>query len=37
MIDDQPKPAVDPVWIEKCEVVYSKWAGLKRANKRSCL
>ncbi len=28
MIDGKPEPAADPVWIDKYEVVYSKWDGL---------
>ena len=28
MIDGRPEPAADPVWIDKYEVVYSKWNGL---------
>jgi predicted deacylase len=28
MIDGDPAPATDPVWIDKYEVVYSKWDGL---------
>lgn len=28
MIDGEPEPAADPVWIDKYEVVYSKWDGL---------
>ncbi len=28
MIDGAPEPAADPVWIDKYEVVYSKWSGL---------
>ncbi len=28
MIDGPPEPAADPVWIDKYEVVYSKWSGL---------
>lgn len=28
MIDGKPEPAADPVWIDKYEVVYSKWSGL---------
>ena len=28
MIDGRPEPAADPVWIDKYEVVYSKWSGL---------
>jgi predicted deacylase len=28
MIGGRPEPAADPVWIDKYEVVYSKWNGL---------
>jgi len=28
MMDGKPEPAADPVWIDKYEVVYSKWNGL---------
>ncbi len=28
MIEGKPEPAADPVWIDKYEVVYSKWSGL---------
>ncbi|MCK7511876.1 MAG: succinylglutamate desuccinylase/aspartoacylase family protein [Desulfobacterales bacterium] len=28
MIDGAPEPAADPVWIDKYEVVFSKWSGL---------
>jgi predicted deacylase len=28
MMDGKPQPAADPVWIDKYEVVYSKWSGL---------
>jgi len=28
MIDGAPEPAADPVWIDKYEVVNSKWSGL---------
>ncbi len=28
MIDGRPEPATDPIWIDKYEVVYSKWNGL---------
>ena len=28
MIDGRPEPAADPVWIDKYEVVSSKWSGL---------
>jgi predicted deacylase len=28
MIEGAPEPATDPVWIDKYEVVYSKWDGL---------
>jgi predicted deacylase len=28
MADGRPEPAADPVWIDKYEVVYSKWNGL---------
>jgi predicted deacylase len=28
MIAGRPEPAADPVWIDKYEVVYSKWSGL---------
>ncbi len=28
MIDGQPEPATDPVWIDKYEIVRSKWNGL---------
>jgi predicted deacylase len=28
MISGAPEPAADPVWIDKYEVVYSKWDGL---------
>jgi hypothetical protein len=28
MIDGAPEPAAEPVWIDKYEVVYSKWSGL---------
>jgi hypothetical protein len=28
MIAGAPEPAADPVWIDKYEVVYSKWSGL---------
>ncbi len=28
MIDGRPEPAADPVWIDKYEVVTSKWSGL---------
>jgi predicted deacylase len=28
MLNGAPEPAADPVWIDKYEVVYSKWSGL---------
>jgi predicted deacylase len=28
LIDGEPEPVADPVWIDKYEVVYSKWNGL---------
>ncbi|MBP7705884.1 MAG: succinylglutamate desuccinylase/aspartoacylase family protein [Candidatus Aminicenantes bacterium] len=30
MIDGRPEPVDDPVWIDKYEVVYSRWNGLFR-------